>query len=120
MAGKGTGLVSRLFAGRRAGTTLMVAGSVLAAAAFLTVLGLARQSQAAAAQSVRQIYIVTATRDIPQFTAIHADALAVKAFPAAFAPAGAATKIEDVEGKFATTQIVRDQILLNAQASTTR
>jgi Flp pilus assembly protein CpaB len=93
---------------------------VLTAAAFIAVLGMARQSQAAASQSVRQVYIVTAIRDIPEFTAIRADALAVKAFPAAFAPSGAATKIEDVEGKFATTLIVRDQILLNAQASPTR
>src|SRR5688500_12315421 len=114
------GRMARLFGGNRAGTTLMIGGAVLAAAAFLIVLALGRQAQASAAQSVRQVFIVTAVRDIPQFTPIRADALAITAFPAAFAPAGAAAKIEDVEGKYAITHIVRDQVVLTSQASTTR
>jgi pilus assembly protein CpaB len=83
-------------------------------------LNVARGSQAVAEQSVRQVYVVTATKEIPQFTAIRADALAIKAFPAAFAPASAAAKIEDLDGKFATTSIMPDQIVLTSQASTTR
>src|SRR5919197_156396 len=120
MTGKHAGMLSKLFGGKRAGTTLMAGGVALAAVAFLLVLGMARRSQAAATQGVRQVYVVTATRDIPQFTAIHADAVAIKPFPAAFAPPGAAAKLEDVEGKFATTLIVRDQMLLTSQVSTTR
>jgi Flp pilus assembly protein CpaB len=120
MNGNGTGTLSRLFHGKRAGTTLMIFGAVLAAMAFLLVMGMARRTQAAATQSVRQIYVVTAIRDIPQFTTIRADALAIKAFPAAYAPPGVATKIEDIEGKFAATNLVRDQIVLATQATTTR
>jgi Flp pilus assembly protein CpaB len=120
MSGKSTSPLSRLFAGKRAGTMLMVGGAVLAALAFFMVMGIARRSQAAAAQTVKQVYVVTATRDIPQLTAVSADALAIRAFPAAFAPTGVATKIEDVVGKFATTTIVRDQMVLTSQVSTSR
>jgi Flp pilus assembly protein CpaB len=120
MSGKSAGPLSQLFAGRRAGTLLMGCGALLAAAAFFVVLGMGRRSQAAASQAVAQVYVVTAMRDIPQFTAIHADAVAIKAFPAAFAPAGAPSKIEDVEGKFAATSIAHDQIILSSQLSATR
>lgn len=120
MTGSSSGAVSRLFSGRRAGTTLMVGGAALAVIAFLLVLTITRQSQAAAAQSVRQVYVVTAIRDIPQYTAIRADSLAVKAFPAAYAPVGVATKIEDLEGKYAMTHIMRDQLVLTSQVNATR
>jgi len=112
--------IAKLLSGKRAGTVLMLCGIVLAAAAFLLVLNVSRGSQATADQTVRQVYVVTATKEIPQFTTIHADALAIKAFPAAYAPASAAAKIEDVDGKFATTTIEPEQIVLNSQASTTR
>jgi Flp pilus assembly protein CpaB len=120
MTGSGTGPLSRLFGGKRAATSLMVLGAVMAAVAFFVVLAVARQTQADAAQAVRQVYVVTAVKDIAQFTPIRADSVAIRAFPAAFAPPGALTKVEDVEGKYATTNIVRDQIVLEAQASATR
>jgi Flp pilus assembly protein CpaB len=69
---------------------------------------------------VSQVFVVTATRDIPQFTPIQAEAVAVKPFPAAFAPEGTVAKVEDVVGKFAITNIVRDQLVLGSQVSNTR
>jgi Flp pilus assembly protein CpaB len=120
MSAKSASPHSKLFAGKRAGTILMACGALLAAGAFVMVLGMGRRSAAAASQTVPQVYVVTATRDIPQFTAINADAVAVKAFPKAFAPAGAPSRIEEVEGKFAATSIARDQIILGPQVSTTR
>src|SRR5262245_57991926 len=97
--GQNPGPLSKLFGGKRTGTMLMIGGAVLAALAFFMVFSIARRSQADAAQNVKQVYVVTATRDIPQFTTVPADALAIKAFPAAFAPSNVATKIEDVAGK---------------------
>jgi Flp pilus assembly protein CpaB len=120
MSGKSSNPLAKLFAGKRAGTILMACGALLAAGAFVMVLGMARRSAAAATQVVPQVYVVTAARDIPQFTAINADALAIKAFPKAFAPAGAPSRIEDVAGKFAATTIARDQIILGSQVSDTR
>ena len=120
MSAKSTNPLSKLLAGKRAGTILMACGVLLAAGAFVTVLGMGRRSAAAASQTVAQVYVVTATREIPQFTAIQADALAVKAFPKAFAPAGAPSKVEDVVGKFAATSIARDQIILGSQVSASR
>lgn len=101
-------------------TILMVSGVLLAVVAGFIVLGLGRQSRVVDAQVVPQMYVVMAAREIPEHTTIRPDALTVKPFPAAFAPPGAATKIEDVAGKFATTRITRDQIVLDSQASTTK
>src|SRR5215207_3174679 len=113
MTGKPAGPLSRLFVGKRAGTTLMIAGVVGAVLALLLVLRIFGNEKVVAKQAIPQVYVVTAARDIPQFTSITADALAVKAFPAAFAPPGAAAKVEDLAGKFAATTITRDQIVLS-------
>ena len=120
MTGKPAGPLYRLFGGKRAGTTLMIVGVAGAVLAFLLVLRVFGSVRQEAKQTIPQVYVVTASRDIPQFTAITADALSVKAFPAAFAPPGAAAKIEDLSGKFAAATITRDQIVLTSQVSATR
>lgn len=113
---------ARLFAGPRAGTAMMFVGLVLAFLAGALVLGLARQARAsaAAAQSVPQVYVIMATRDIAESSAIPADAVAIKPFPKAFAPPGALTTLDQISGKFATTRLTRDQIVLGGQVSATR
>ena len=120
MSGKSTSPLSRLFAGKRAGTALIIGGTILAAPGLLHGHRHRPPLTGRRGEAVKQVYVVTATREIPQFTAVQADALTIKAFPAAFAPAGVATKIEDVEGKFAATTIARDQILLTSQVTATR
>ncbi|HEX2065616.1 MAG TPA: Flp pilus assembly protein CpaB [Candidatus Thermoplasmatota archaeon] len=119
-----TRLLSGLLGGRRTGTLLIVCGIVLAGAAWLLVMHTVRQARAAgaqaAAQRVPQVYAVTTVQDIPASTAIRPDAVAIKAFPAAFAPPGVVTGVDEVVGKFATTNIVKDQLVLNSQVSTTR
>ncbi|MGH2352758.1 MAG: Flp pilus assembly protein CpaB [Chloroflexota bacterium] len=117
-----SGVLTRRFTGPRIGTTMMVLGVVLATAAAVLVLILGRRvrATAAAAQTVSIAYVVMVTRDVPEATRIPADAVAVKPFPAAFVPAGATTTAEEVVGKFATTRLTRDQIVLTAQISPTR
>lgn len=117
MTGKRTGTLLRLFSGRRAGATLMVCGVALAGLAALLVMGMARQSQHAAGQGVRQVYVVMATKEIAEFTPIRADAVAVKPFPAAFVPPGTVSTVDEVVGKFASTRLVRDQLVLSSQIS---
>lgn len=110
-----------LFAGARAGTAMMLVGLALAALAGMLVFGLARQARAAAAatRSVPQVYVVMATRDIAESSAIPADAVTIKPFPTAFAPQGALTTVDQVAGKFAATRLTRDQILLASQVTAT-
>lgn len=120
MQARRAGMLAKLFSGKRAGTTLMVSGLVLAVVTALLVLSVLRRSQTAAAQGVRQVYVVMATQDVPEFTAIRSEAVAVKPFPAAFVPAGAVSTVDEVAGKYATTRLVRDQIVLSSQVSTTK
>lgn len=105
---------------RRAGLLLMLAGLVLASMAALLVLSMAQQSKLQATQQIKQVYVVTATRDIPEYTAITGDMLAVKTFPADFAPAGAVATVEETNGKFTAAKIFKDTVLLRAQLSGTK
>ena len=106
---------------RRAGLVLMLVGLGLAAMAAMLVLGMAQQQQQQQlAQQVKQVYVVTASRDIPENTIISPEMLAVKAFPADFAPAGAVATIEEAAGKYAVTRLFRDSVLLRAQLSGTK
>jgi pilus assembly protein CpaB len=92
----------------------------LALAAGLVVMNMTRRAQAAATQGVSQVYVVTATQDVPEYTAIPASSVAVKAFPAAFAPPGSVSSVDQVVGKYSTTRLVREQIVLGSQVSATR
>jgi pilus assembly protein CpaB len=99
----------------------MLVGLGLAAMAAMLVLGMAQQQQQQQlAQQVKQVYVVTASRDIPENTIISPEMLAVKAFPADFAPAGAVATIEEAAGKYAATRVFRDSVLLRAQLSGTK
>lgn len=98
---------------------LMVVGLALAVLAAMMVRNMSQQAQAAAAQKAQPVYVVMATQDIPEFTPIPAGAVAVKAFPASFAPQGAAVRVEDVVGKQATSKLTRDQVVLTSQVSAT-
>ena len=77
---------------RRAGLMLMLVGLVLASLAALLVLGMAQQSQQQSVQQIKQVYVVTAAKDIPEMAIISPEMLAVKAFPADFAPSGAVAR----------------------------
>src|SRR5947199_10569314 len=105
---------------KRAGLLLMLAGLILASLAALMVLGMAEQSQHQAVQQVKQVYVVTIAKDIPENTVVSPEMLAVKQFPADFAPAGAVATVEETTGKFAATKLFKDTVLLRAQLSGTK
>src|ERR687885_669668 len=89
---------AKLLSGKRAGAWLMVGGLVLAGVAWFLVMSTVRQAREASAKAsaerVAQVYSVMATRDIPQSTPIRAEDVAIKAFPAAFAPAGMVSSVD--------------------------
>lgn len=99
---------------KRAGLLLMLVGLMLASLSALLVLGMARQTQETA-QQVRQVYVVMLTRDVPENTIIAADMLAIKPFPADFAPGGAVATIEEAAGKYAGSRLFKDTVLLRSQ-----
>lgn len=103
---------------RRTGLVVMVGGLLLAVLSGLLVVSVSRANNQPA--EVRQVYVIMAARDIPELVPVSADALVVKPFPADFVPAGAIAAPEQAVGKFTTTRIVKDQILLSAHLSPTR
>jgi pilus assembly protein CpaB len=96
----------------------MIGGIVLAVLSALLVISISRQNNVPT--EVRQVLVVMAARDIPELVPVSADALVVKPFPADFVPTGAIAAPEQAVGKFTTTRIVKDQILLQAHLSPTR
>ena len=106
--------------GNRTGTVLMAGGAAMALASAALVFSLGRGAQAApeTTPAVREQQVVVAVKDIPELSTIKPDAVALKPFPAGYAPAGAALKVEDVVGKVATSQIVRDQLVLQPHVTT--
>lgn len=106
--------------GKRAAMAFLVTGILLAAAAFALVAGAMQRAQEAALRTVPQVSVVMVTQPIPEHTAVRPDAVALKPFPAAYLPNGAATRLEDVVGKFTTVPLVGDQVVLSAQLSATR
>ena len=105
---------------KRTGTLIMLAGVVLAVVAGLLVLGMTQQTRAERIAKVEQVLVVMASRDIPDGTAVTADALAMQAFPADFVPAGAIADTELAVGKYATTRITTGQIVLANQLSSNK
>jgi pilus assembly protein CpaB len=112
--------MTRLFTGRHVAFVFLAAGLALAIGAFALVASIGQRAQAAALHGVPQTQVVMATQPIAQHMAIRAGAVALRPFPTAFVPAGAATRLEDVVGKYATADLARDQIVLTAQVSPTR
>jgi pilus assembly protein CpaB len=98
----------------------MIAGVVLAMVAGLLVLSMTKEAQAERVALVKQVLVVMASKDIPDGTAISADALAMQAFPADFVPEGAIAGPEQAVGMFATTRITKGQIVLADQFSVTK
>lgn len=97
---------------KRSGTLIMLAGVALALVAGLMVLAITRQASAQTKGEVKQVLVVMAARDIPEGTAVAADALSVQPFPADFVPQGAIPTPEQAVGKYTTTRITKGQILL--------
>jgi pilus assembly protein CpaB len=103
---------------RRGALALMALGILLAGAASVIVLGIARQAGEASRSVIPQVYVVMAAREIPDQSVVTPDALVVRPFPAEFAPVGAIAQPEQAVGKFAVGTIYRDQILMNGHVST--
>src|SRR5689334_4759605 len=105
---------------KRAGLLLMLVGLILASLAALLVLGMAQQSQQQSVQQIKQVYVVAIARDIPENTIITAEMLAVKAFPADFAPPGTVATVEEATGKYASVRLFKDAVLLRSQLDLNR
>ena len=100
---------------KRAGPFLIVASLILAGLAAFLVIGIARQATAASRAQVRQVAVVTTTKDIPDRTQITADALEIKPFPADFAPPGAVSTADDLVGKYAQGFMPKGQVIVANQ-----
>jgi pilus assembly protein CpaB len=100
---------------QRTGLYLVLIGLVLAAVTAVLVMRIGNQATEASRSQLRQVNVVVTNRSILDKTTITADALAVKAFPADFAPPGALGTIDQAVGKFASGYIARNQILVADQ-----
>jgi pilus assembly protein CpaB len=96
----------------------MALGILLAGAASLIVFGIAQQAGEQSKAVIPQVYVVMASREIPDQAVVTPDALVVRPFPAEFAPVGAIAQPEQAVGKFAVGTIYRDQILMQGHVST--
>jgi pilus assembly protein CpaB len=99
----------------RTGLFLILAGIALAAITTLLIIRVVNQATEASRSGIRQVAVVTTTKDILDQTPITADGLVVRAFPADFAPTGALGSIDQAVGKFANGFIAKDQILVAGQ-----
>jgi pilus assembly protein CpaB len=96
----------------------MALGILLAGAASLIVFGIAQQAGEQSKAVIPQVYVVMASREIPDQAVVTPDALVVRPFPAEFAPVGAISQPEQAVGKFAVGTIYRDQIIMQGHVST--
>ena len=105
---------------RRGALALMALGILLAGGASVIVLGIARQAGETSRAVIPQVYVVMASREIPDQAVVTPDALVMRPFPAEFAPVGALSQPEQAVGKFAVGTLYKDQILMNGHVSTGR
>src|SRR4051794_2920165 len=105
---------------RRGALALMALGVLLAGAASVIVLGIARQAGEVSRSVIPQVYVVMAAREIPDQAQVTPDALVVRPFPADFVPANALPTPDQAVGKFAVGTIYKDQILLQGHVSTAK
>ncbi len=106
---------------KRSGMLVMLVGVALALVSGLMVLAIARRASAAQpVVEVKQVLVVMAAREVPEGTAISADALVMQAFPADFIPLGAIPTPEQAVGKYTTTRLTKGQIVLDNQLSPTK
>ncbi len=104
---------------KRMGLILILGGVMLSAMAFLLMMGISRNAQRASAE-VKQVQVVIANQDIPEGTALTAEMLELKAFPAEFAPEAAVSGEQEAVSKFTVTRVVKDQIITAPILSTTK
>jgi pilus assembly protein CpaB len=105
---------------QRTGLILMLVGILLAGVVTLLVIRLVSQATEAGRSQIRQVAVVTSTRDIPDQTVITAEGLVVKPFPVDFAPSGALGSMDQIVGKFANGFIAKDQVIVAGQITPTR
>jgi pilus assembly protein CpaB len=96
----------------------MAGGLLLALLSGLLVISISRATNVP--MSVPEVLVVIAARDIPELVPVSADALVIRPFPRDYVPAGAIAAPEQAVGKFTTTRIFKDQIVMAAQLSPTR
>jgi pilus assembly protein CpaB len=99
----------------RTGLFLMLVGLTLGGVAALLVVNIVNRATEASRNALRQVEVVTSTRNIPDQVMITADALVVKRFPADFAPLGSLASVDQVVGRFANGFIAKDQVVVAAQ-----
>jgi pilus assembly protein CpaB len=102
---------------RRGALALMALGIVLAGGASVLVWGIARQASEARLAAIPQVYVVMAAREIPAQEQVTPDALVLRPFPKDFVPADAIVAPDQAIGRFATSTIYKDQILLTGHVS---
>jgi pilus assembly protein CpaB len=105
---------------QRTGLVLMLVGILLAGVVTLLVIRLVNQATEAGRSQIRQVAVVTSTKDIPDQTVITGEGLLVKPFPVEFAPSGALGSMDQVVGKFANGFIAKDQVIVAGQITPTR
>jgi pilus assembly protein CpaB len=105
---------------QRTGLVLMLVGILLAGVVTLLVIRLVNQATEAGRSQIRQVAVVTSTKDIPDQTVITGEGLLVKPFPVDFAPSGALGSMDQVVGKFANGFIAKDQVIVAGQITPTR
>ena len=102
---------------QRTGLYVILIGLLLAGATAALVIRIGNQATEASRSALRQVSVVVTNRNILDKTPITADALAVKAFPADFAPPGALGSLDQAVGKFASGFIAKNQILVADQVA---
>ncbi|MCC6175037.1 MAG: Flp pilus assembly protein CpaB [Chloroflexi bacterium] len=105
---------------RRGALVLLALGIVLAGGASVLVLNIARRASEASRAVIPQVYVVMASREIPDGSQVTPDALVVRPFPSDFVPAGAVATPDQAVGKFAVGTIYKDQIVLQGHVSTVK
>jgi pilus assembly protein CpaB len=100
---------------QRTGLYLVLIGLLLAGVTAVLVIRIGNQATEASRSALRQVSVVVTNRSILDKTPITADALAVKSFPADFAPPGALGSLDQAVGKFASGYIARNQIIVADQ-----
>lgn len=86
----------------------------------MLVLGIAKQASDTSKAAIPQVYVVTATRDLPDGAQFTPDALVVRPFPTEFAPPASVANAEQIVGKFALGPVFKDQIIQVGQVATTK
>jgi pilus assembly protein CpaB len=99
---------------RRNGFILLAVGIIFAIGAGFMVMSAMR---AATTSAETLVQVVVATQDIPEGVAVPAEALTTRNAPPEIVPEGAIAAPEQAVGKYTTTKIFKDQIVMAPQLS---